>query len=91
MVKVKTRQACAFVTEAPSSATVTIGPGLNWFGFTGSNGTSLAEVFATPAEGDKIMAQDEGFAVFEGGTWKGTLTTLRRGLGYIYFSPSRVR
>lgn len=91
MVKVKTRQACAFVTEAPSSATVTIGPGLNWFGFTGSNGTPIADVFDTPAEGDKIMAQDEGFAVFEGGTWKGTLTTLRRGLGYIYFSPSRVR
>lgn len=91
MVKVKTRQACAFVTEGPSSATVTIGPGLNWFGFTGSNGTPIADVFATPAEGDKIMAQDEGFAVFEDGTWKGTLTTLRRGLGYIYFSPSRVR
>lgn len=92
MVKVKTRQACAFATEAPAAAaTVTIGPGLNWFGFTGSNGTPIAEVFATPAEGDKIMAQDEGFAVFEDGTWKGTLTTLRRGLGYIYFSPSRVR
>ena len=61
-------------------------PGFNWFGYTGSNPVPLSEAFPglTPSLGDKIISQDEGFAIFNGTTWEGTLTVLQPGQGYVY-------
>ena len=38
----------------------------------------------TPVEGDKIVSQDQGFAIFNGSSWEGTLSTLESGKGYVY-------
>lgn len=76
-----------WVIEPSASITVNINLGENWFGFIGSEKT-VAAAFAnfTPAEGDKVISQDEGFAVFENGEWHGTLETLQPGKGYVYVS-----
>lgn len=89
MYKIQTTAPCTLaVTGVPiTSATVTLNPGENWFGFVGTTKT-VAAAFAgfTPAEGDKIVSQEDGFAIFEDGAWHGTLTTLIPGKGYVYIS-----
>ena len=64
------------------NASVTIGSGYNWFGCTVE--TDIDDLNITPAEGDKIISQDQGFAIFNGTSWEGTLTTLESGKGYVY-------
>ena len=74
-----------------SSATVSITNGNNWFGYTGTAPAAIATVFGStfgPATGDKIIAQDEGFAIYDGTAWNGTLTQLQPGHGYVYFSTA---
>ena len=81
--------------RAVPTSSVTIHEGNNWIGYTGSEttniGTGIVSFGITPVEGDKIISQDEGFAIYtitEGvGSWKGTLSTLRKGNGYIYVRP----
>lgn len=36
--------------------------------------------------GDRIVSKDDDFAEYNGEKWTGTLTTLRAGLGYMYFN-----
>ncbi len=67
---------------------ISIEEGANWIGYTGTTAsiaTALGNNF-TPAEGDKIISQDGGFAIFNGTAWQGTLTQLTHGQGYVYFS-----
>lgn len=89
MYRIQTTAPCTLaVTGAPiATATVTINQGENWFGFVGAEKTVTA-AFAnfTPVEGDKVISQNEGFAVFENGEWHGTLETLQPGKGYVYVS-----
>ncbi len=71
------------------TATITILPGYNWFGYTGTQAKAIALALGsgfTPAEGDQIMAQNGTSARYESGTWTGTLTTLVPGKGYVYVS-----
>lgn len=70
-----------------TTATITINPDENWFGYIGEEKT-IAEAFINlpPAEGDKVISQEEGFAVFEDGEWHGTLETMQPGKGYVYVS-----
>lgn len=78
------------------ASSVTIHEGNNWIGYTGTEttniGAGIVSYGITPVEGDKIISQDEGFAIYtitEGvGSWKGTLPALRPGKGYIYVRPS---
>ena len=67
---------------------VYIAPGYNWFGYTGAQVQTVVEALNgfTPAEGDKIDSQNEGFAIYENGAWGGSLTTLYPGHGYVYIS-----
>lgn len=71
-----------------TTTTIIFSQDINWFGYTGTE-KSVGEVFNsdfTPTEGDKVISQDEGFAVFENGAWHGTLETLQLGKGYVYVS-----
>ena len=89
MLKIETNETCTLsVNGIPAgSVTVSIAPGPNWFGFVGTEKTVEAAFTSfTASEGDKIISQDEGFAVFEDGEWHGTLTTLVPGKGYVYVS-----
>lgn len=72
-----------------NNVTLSIVPGYNWFGYPGMQPASIAVALGTdftPAEGDKINSQDEGFAIYENGQWTGRLTTLQPGHGYVYMS-----
>lgn len=72
----------------PSEASVSIGAGQNWIGFTDVATTGISATLATygitPNNGDKILSQDQGFAVYNGTSWEGTLTNLVAGKGYVY-------
>ena len=74
------------------AATITIEEGINWIGYTGGTtddiSAALASYGITPNIGDKIISQDNGFAIFNGTSWEGTLTLLEQGKGYIYVRPS---
>ena len=70
----------------PRTASITIGNGINWIGYTGASNLSISEALGsiTPNNGDKIISQNQGFAIFNGTSWEGSLTTLVPGKGYIY-------
>ena len=94
MYRVKTSAPCEFTLNGtkPASVTVSLAPGSHWFGYTGDAATAIADVFGTafgPAEGDKVVSQTGGFAIFNGTAWEGTLTTLQPGMGYVYVSQAQ--
>ena len=90
MLKIETNANCTLrLTGLPiTTATVEITQGTNWLGYIGT-AKPVGEVFNVdfgPAEGDKIISQDGGFAIFNGESWQGTLKTLQPGHGYVYYS-----
>ena len=70
-----------------TGVSLTLMPGYNWFGYTGSQAKAIASALGgfTPANGDRIVAQDGSEATYNNG-WSGQLTTLVPGHGYIYIS-----
>ena len=72
-----------------TSAEIDIEHGPNWFGFIGTE-MSVTEAFTDfePEVGDKVVSQDQGFAIYDGEHWVGTLTTLVPGKGYVYVSQA---
>lgn len=75
------------------AASITIEDGNNWIGYTGGTtfdiSAALASYGITPVVGDKIISQDNGFAIYNGMTWEGTLETLEPGTGYVYVRVER--
>ena len=70
------------------AANIAIEEGINWIGYTGAPDLTIAQALGSsivPATGDKIISQDNGFAIFNGTEWEGTLETLVPGKGYVYF------
>ena len=92
MYKIQTATECSFTLDGTAIANVciTISPGLNWIGFTGTDTKTLTEVLSnfTPTNGDIIISQDEGFAICNDNTWNGTLEQLHPGKGYVYISQA---
>ena len=90
MYRIETLSTFTFTLNGtrPASLTITLAPGQNWFGCTSTGTLTIANAFAnfTPTEGDKVISQNEGFAIFNGLTWEGTLNTLQPGHGYVYVS-----
>ncbi len=90
MYKILTNALVEFTLEGTRSTGVSLAiePGINWFGYAGTQAVLIKAAIngITPAEGDKLISQDESFAVYENGTWKGELTHLQPGKGYIYYS-----
>ena len=89
MVKIHVDEEGEFtLTGLPVAANITIGNGINWIGFTNVATTGISATLdmynIIPAEGDKIISQDQGFAIFNGTSWEGTLTSLEPGKGYVY-------
>lgn len=74
-----------------ASPEITIESGCNWLGYYGEEAliNSLFNSGFVPVLGDKIISQDEGFAIFNGASWDGTLTVLRPGHGYVYISNTQ--
>ena len=94
MYRISVSAACEITLEGmvinPAQHPVTISNGVNWIGFPFSQSMSISEAFAgvEPVNGDKIISQDEGFAIYNGTTWSGTLQQLQPGNGYIYNSKA---
>lgn len=89
MYRIKTREDCTLTlsgTRTSNAVTITLLPGYNWFGYTGTQPSAIENLNITPAEGDKVISQEEGFAIFNGTEWEGTLDTLIPGKGYVYVS-----
>ena len=89
MYRIQTHEACDLTLSGMSvaSASTDIHSGLTWFGYT-SAPRPIAQALSgfQPANGDKIISQDGGFAIYNGTAWEGTLTTLQPGHGYVYVS-----
>lgn len=88
MYRIQTSAPCQFTLSGlpATGVEVTITQGCNWFGFTDTEPLSLTALGINPATGDKVVSQDAGFAIYNGSTWVGTLTSLQPGKGYVYIS-----
>ncbi len=88
MYKIQIGDACSIqLTGVPiTSTSIDIQSGFNWFGYLGPE-MQIARALEdqSPVEGDKILSQAEGFAIYNGTEWKGALTTLVPGKGYVYY------
>ena len=92
MVKIYVSEGGEFsITGYASSTNITIEQGTNWIGYLGANNVGIATLFGAdfgPENGDKIISQDGGFAIYTDSGWSGTLSELQPGKGYIYISNS---
>ena len=95
MYKIQTNTGCEVVLTGtsivPSEHPITLKPGFNWIGFTGSISLSVNEAMSgfTPTNGDVIKPKSGTYATYNGtlGSWIGNLT-LEPGKGYIYESKA---
>ncbi|MGM9694252.1 MAG: LamG-like jellyroll fold domain-containing protein [Alloprevotella sp.] len=71
--------------------TITIHKGWNWIAFNETTITSVSDAFAAlaPEEGDLVKSK-QGFAIFDGYEWSGSLQALMPGEGYMYKSCATV-
>ncbi len=94
MYKIKTVSDGSFNYNGarPTTVSVTIEPGYNWFGIQG-NSTAIATLI-TPANGDKILKDDGTWVTFDGtywifdnGAYSGSFV-IQPGIGYIYYNAT---
>ena len=72
----------------PSEYEITITPDNNWIGFLPSEDMTLSEAFGTfPVNGDMVTSKNLS-SVYRNGQWRGQLSTLQPGHGYIYSSAA---
>ena len=73
----------------PAELSITISNGPNWIGFPFSESMSVTETFAEfeAVIGDMIKSKD-AYTTYNGTRWRGSLTTLEPGQGYIYNSTA---
>ena len=92
MYKLQMTAADTLVVEGKAydgNAGVSLVSGWNWIPYYRSFSLSLDDAFASiePARNDQVKGQ-EGFAMYNGTTWNGTLKSLQPGKGYLYKSAS---
>jgi hypothetical protein len=72
----------------PAEHPVTISGGECWIAFPFNEQMTVADAFAGFAVSGDIIVSQDAFAVRVNNTWRGTLTTLEPGQGYIYHSAT---
>ena len=74
----------------PTEIAQPIQKGWTWIGYVPATDMAIEDALAnlTPVENDVIKGQSD-FAAFIGGKWTGTLTTLKQGEGYMYYSSAK--
>ena len=91
MYKIQVSADCNFTLSGTpaSNVSINIEPGYNWFGYTGTEETSIDQILSNngflPVEGDAIITGNQN-TTFEEGEWLGDFETLIPGKGYIYIS-----
>jgi hypothetical protein len=94
MYMVQTTEACTITVSGtvadPAAYPITLNPGVNWIGFVGTEGLSLDEALSnlTPNNLDNIKLLNATATYYQGVGWRGSLTTLEPGKGYIYNSKA---
>ena len=74
---------------APTTNTITLGQGWNWIGYVPAVTLPLEQALQNlQAEENDIIKALDSFAVYDGTAWKGGLTHLVPGEGYMYYSKS---
>ena len=90
MYKIETNAACPLTLTgtAVGNVEITILPGYNWIGYTGTQAADIATALGnfTPANGDTIIDEDDHTVTYTNGSWSGTLESLVPGKGYVYAS-----
>ena len=96
MYEIQVSGSCSIILNGtpvnPADNAITLYPnGYTWIAYSLNEnlsvGTALQGIQPAPENGDMIKAQN-GFASFNGTSWKGSLKTLEPGKGYIYKSSS---
>lgn len=74
----------------PTTCPITVIPNWNWIGYTPTYRLSLDDAFAglNPTSGD-VVKSSEGFAIYSGFEWVGSLTSMTPGKGYAYKSLAK--
>lgn len=94
MYMVQTTEACSItlsgVAADPAICPITLNQGSNWIGFVGTEGLDLDEALSnlTPNNLDNIKLLNSTATYYQGVGWRGSLTTLAPGKGYIYNSKA---
>ena len=94
MYKIQTNTACTFTLNGaiadPDLYPITLNPGANWIGFVGSESLSLNEALMnlTPTNLDNIKTPNGSATYYQNLGWRGNLSTLEPGMGYIYKSKA---
>lgn len=72
-----------------SDKEISVVPGWNWIAFNETSLISVADAFAgiTPEDGDLVKGK-QGFAIYDGYEWEGSLQALTPGQGYMYLSKA---
>ena len=92
MYLVQTQEACTLnltgVGADPTQHGITLNPGINWIGLVGTQSMTLDEAFAnfTPTNLDNIKTANGSATYYQGRGWRGSISTLKPGQGYIYNS-----
>ena len=82
----------AAVSVGQAQVPITLNQGWNWISYPYTEPMTISEALSgfTPAEGDILKSQSDGFAQYQNGTWTDSLTTLVPGQGYHYESVSGI-
>ena len=92
MYKIQVPSSCQITLEGtpvdPAGHPVTIHDGVNWIGFPLGASKTLADAFADFAVSGDMVKSQNGQSTYNGSTWRGSLTTLEPGKGYMYKSAS---
>ena len=91
MYRILTIAATEFTLSGDAvTSTMTILPGYNWFGYTGSQSKNVATALGdfTPTEGDTITAEDGTSATYTNGSWNDNFILIP-GHGYVYHSNAQ--
>ena len=92
MYKINTNEACTFTLFGaivnPEDYAITLYHGSNWIGFVGMESLSVTEALQnlTPANLDNIKIAGRVATYYQGVGWRGNLSILEPGKGYIYKS-----
>ena len=94
MYMVQTNAACTFTVNGyvvnPEDHPVTINPDANWMGFIGTEEMSIDEALSnfTPTNLDNIKTKAGNAVYYQGRGWRGKVSTLKPGEGFIYTSKA---
>ena len=94
MYMINTATACSITLSGtvadPVNHPITLNPGANWIGFVGSESIGLEESLSNlaPTNLDNIKSIDGAATYYQGIGWRGKLSVLEPGKGYIYKSKA---